>query len=176
MKFENAKAYRSEISALYKSAFPPEECAPLSFMFRRAEKGKSSFYAVTEAGQFIGLVYTIRRGDLLYVFYLAVVEEHRGKGYGSRILQTVKEQHLDCTVILNIEDPHDESAPNREERLRRLAFYERQGFADLRIQTTEAGVVYELLGTDTAVRREEYLELMRGFMGRFIFRLVFREK
>lgn len=173
MKFENAKKYRRDVTRLYRTAFPREERAPLALLFRRTKRENFDFYAVTEQGAFIGLAYVIRKGRQAYVFYLAVREDLRGQGYGGRILEALKEMLPDYILTLGIEDPHDETAENLPERIRRLGFYERHGFRLLHIRTKEAGVVYELMGTDSSIRKEEYLLLIKEFTGERVFRLVF---
>ncbi|MCR5753465.1 MAG: GNAT family N-acetyltransferase [Acetatifactor sp.] len=174
MQFEDAKKYKKEIKELYTSAFPKEERAPLFTLYRKTKTGKNKFYAVTEEKSFVGLVYVVCGEGLVYVFYLAVAEKYRGCGYGSQILQMIKEMYSDCVVMLEIEDTEDTAAANYEERIKRLGFYERNGFQRLHAKTREAGVVYELLGTETSVGLAEFLPLMRKYLGGFLFRLIFR--
>jgi len=173
MELSDAREYRREVRRLYKSAFPADERAPLRLLFRRVRRD-CCFYAVTDEGRFIGLAYVILHRRLAYVFYLAVEARERGRGYGTAILTRLKEIYGDYIVILNIEDPHDESAGNIALRRRRLGFYERNGFVDTGIKTDEAGVVYELLSLDMSVTIEEYLAMMEHFMGKIMFRFIFR--
>ena len=67
--------------------------------------------------EFLGLVYTISTKKLVYVFFLAVTEENRSKGYGSKILDKIKEMNPQKIVTLAIEDTEDENANNLEERI-----------------------------------------------------------
>jgi ribosomal protein S18 acetylase RimI-like enzyme len=67
------------------------------------------------------------------VLYLAVDGSLRGKGYGSRVLSQIKAEKPGQRTVLNIE-PLDEKAPNAEQRRKRLAFYERNGFQRERIR------------------------------------------
>ena len=110
MEFIDAKKYKRQIKNLYKSAFPKEERAPLFLLFKKAEAGKALFYAVLEDNEFIGLVYIITTKKLAYIFFLAVEEENRSKGYGSKILESVKKMYPEKTVILEIEDTEKEDA------------------------------------------------------------------
>lgn len=173
MEFIDAKKYKRQIKNLYKSAFPKEERAPLFLLFKKAEAGKALFYAVLEDNEFIGLVYIITTKKLAYIFFLAVEEENRSKGYGSKILESVKKMYPEKTVILEIEDTEKEDAENISERLKRLEFYERNGFVRLHHKVNEAGVDFELLGTDNTVNLAEFLELMKNYLGRFLFKIIY---
>lgn len=175
MKFVDARKYKEEVNGLYQRAFPAEERAPLCYLYYRMRTGKSQFYAVLEDEMFVGLVYTIVYKDIVYVFYLAVLESQRGKGYGSRILQVVKKRYQGYKVILNIEDPNEPGVDNYDERMKRLHFYEQNGFQDLHVQTREVDVAYELLGAGCVVTQKEYLQLMKDYLGTFIYWFVFRK-
>lgn len=175
MQFLDARKYKKQIRKLYRSAFPANERAPLFILFKRTDNGRDSFYAVVDSGDFIGLVYTISSPKFVYVFFLAVAEEMRGKGYGSRILAQLKEMHGDKAVCLMIEDPEENDAKNIDERINRLRFYERNGFGRLYIKINEAGVNYELLGTDTSVTQTDFLNMMKDYLGTFLFKIIYRK-
>lgn len=175
MQFEDVKKYKKQVKRLYISAFPRNERAPFSRLMRKAGDGRDNFYAVTDEGDFTGLVYTISTEKFIYVFFLAVVQEKRDKGYGSKILDKIKEMDPDKTIILAIEDTEDKSADNIEERIRRLGFYQRNGFKRLHIKINEVGVVYELLGTEETVTQADFLNLMRAWLGRFLFKAIYRK-
>lgn len=137
--------------------------------------GRDSFYAVLEKNKFIGLVYTISAEKMVYMFFLAVKEEYRVKGYGSKILENIRKMYPDKTVTLAIEDIEQRNAENLEERIKRLEFYERNGFIRLYIKINELGVVYELMGTDATVTKKDFLKLMKDYFGVFLFKIIYRK-
>ncbi len=175
MQLSDARKYKKQVKKLYRSAFPANERAPLFLLLLRTDNGRDSFYAVEDNGRFIGLVYTISTAELVYVFFLAVTEEMRGKGYGTGILAQLKEMHGDKTVCLMIEDPEEPDAENMDERINRLEFYQRNGFERLYIKINEAGVNYELLGTDASVTQAAFLGMMKDWLGSFLFRIIYRK-
>lgn len=175
MEFVSATKYKKQTRHLYRTAFPREERVPLFFLFHRARKPQNSFEAVLEGQEYIGLVYTIVQSNRVYVFYLAVAAGKRGKGYGSKILKAICERYPEHTVLLAIENTSDTQAPNREQRFRRLRFYEANGFRKLKIRFCESGVVYELLGTKADVTKADFLFLMREYLGSFLFRRMYRD-
>lgn len=174
MNLVDARKYKKQIKQLYNSAFPRNERAPLSFLFHRTGNGRDSFYAVEDNEEFVGLVYTIGIEKLVYVFFLAVVEDKRGNGYGSRILQIVKNLYPDCVITLAIEDTSDSCAENFEQRIKRLKFYESNGFKQLHIKINEVGVDYELLGTENTVTQADFLAMMKNYFGRILFRFIYK--
>lgn len=175
MEFEEARKYKKQIKKLYKSSFPFNERAPLYMLYKKAENGGNLFYAVLEQDTFVGLVYTMTGEKIVYVFFLAVTRENRGRGYGSRILEKIKERNKDKTVILMIEDTREINVDNIQERIKRLEFYEKNGFSRLNININEAGVKYEILGTDAKADKEDFFALMKNFMGGFLFRIIYRK-
>lgn len=175
MKLVDARKYRKEVKQLYVAAFPKEERAPFSLLMRRVNNERDSFYAVEDAGEFVGLVYTMRKEKLVYVFFLAVVEEKRGMGYGSRILRCIKRLNPGCVISLMIEDTADTDADNYEQRITRLGFYQANGFKQLNVRINEAGVGYELLGTDTTVTQADFLALMKDYAGVLLYKFLYRK-
>lgn len=175
MKLVDARKHRKEVKKLYITAFPKEERAPFALLMHRVNNGRDSFYAVEDKGEFVGLVYTIRKETLLYIFFLAVVEEKRGQGFGTRILRAIKKLNPECVISLMIEDTDDTSAENYEQRVNRLGFYQANGFKQLHVKINEAGVDYELLGTEDSVTQADFLALMKDYTGTLLYKFLYRK-
>ena len=175
MKLVDARKHRKEVKQLYVSAFPKEERAPFALLMRRVNNERDSFYAVEDDGEFVGLVYTMRKDKLVYVFFLAVTEEKRGMGYGTRILCCIKRLNPGCVISLMIEDTADTNADNYEQRINRLGFYQANGFKQLNVRINEAGVGYELLGTEDTVTQADFLALMRDYAGALLYKFLYRK-
>lgn len=169
---ENKECYKNA-TKLYSSAFPPAEKIPLSMLKRTCKKGKAKFFGVYDARKFVGILYLVLMDDIISVFYFAVDENLRGKGYGSAILSAMKEKYPGTRIFLEIEKT-DEHAKNNAERLRRKAFYERNGFAPCGFDVTEFGVTYEILSFGGAITMEEYRDIMRYFAGKFFYNLIYK--
>lgn len=175
MKLVEAKKYKKEIKQLYVSAFPKEERAPIFVLYCKTKDKRNHFYAVEENDKFAGLVYTIQDVGMVYVFFLAIAEEKRGQGYGTKVLATLKEMYPDRTITLMIEDTADTSADNYAQRVQRLRFYKKNGFQQLHIRINEAGVGYELLGTKENVTQADFLELMKNYVGGILFKWLYKK-
>ena len=146
----------------------------MPFLFHKADNVNNFFYAVLDEGEFVGLVYTIHTERMVFTFYLAVVEEMRGRGIGTKILNELSAVPPDKTLILTIEDTDKTDAPNIEERLRRLKFYEANGYARQHIKINEAGVDFEVLGKDNTVTRDEFITMMKKYLGKLYFKFIYR--
>ena len=91
-----------------------------------------------------GFAFNVIAGGFVYVVYLAVNAHVRSNGYGSRMLAQIRKAHAGRTAVLEIE-PMLADAPNYAQRVRRLAFYERNGFSRADYVLREDEMDYEVL-------------------------------
>lgn len=163
------KSRIKQVKKLYNAAFPKEERIPFFFLKHKAKKDGVRFDAVLDGETFVGLQYTVRDGDIVFLFYLAIEQNLRGKGYGTMILNGIKSDFEGCRIILNIEEVNQDSA-NYRQQLRRKAFYFKNGFEECDLKTKEKKVVYEMLARGGAVSYEEYSALIINYMGERIYK------
>ncbi len=160
-----------QIKKLYVNAFPPEERPPF-FMLKRGEKrGFGDMLTAWDGDEFIGFVYLVVGDDTAYLFFLAIDENKRGRGYGSDILGAVAKIYKEKKIFLAREQL-DEAAENYEERVRRHSFYLKNGFVDLPIKIKEASVTYDVMGIGGNVTSEEYDKLITHWCGKFMRKFV----
>lgn len=176
MRFVSSKQDKNiyrDFSALYKEAFPKEERAPLFFLKAKAKKKVSDCFGIYDEDTFVGLLNLIYHKDIVFVFYFAVRGDLRGKGYGSQILDALKEKFPARRLILTIEDPN---APceNREQRQKRKAFYQKNRFAACGYSMIEKGIAYQALSFGGQVSADELQALLKAYMGGFWYRLYYK--
>lgn len=171
---ENGKC-RCEVKELYKKAFPLFERMPFFMLENAAKKGRATFSTVFDARKFAGFVYYVQKEDLLLIFFFAVNENLRGKGYGSGILSALKEKYSGKRIFLEIETI-DERAKDNDNRLRRKAFYERNGFASCGFNTGGLFMKYDVLSFGGKVTSEDYRKLMLYFAGKNVYDLFYKNK
>ena len=159
---------RDKIQEIYERSFPPEEQITMRDLLRAARKPEVSFDAWTDtslpagedgAGRVVALTFSFAFPDLFYLGFLAVDGRTRSAGYGSRILTHVGQRYPGVPQLLEIE-PVTRKAPNYQQRVRRLAFYERNGFTVTNMLTHEADQTYRVLARGGVVspgRLEEAL-------------------
>lgn len=116
-----------KVKKVYESVFPAHERLPYAFLLLNSLQKSAHFYAYYDQEDFVGFSYTIENADLLFVFFLAVNPAIQSRGYGGKILQEIKQAAGSRPIILTIE-PVETEADNADQRQKRLAFYERQGF------------------------------------------------
>lgn len=161
------KACRSDyklVRKLYCTAFPPEERPPFFLLKRRAQQGRGELLVARDAERFIGFVYLIPWEDLVYLFFFAVESDVRGGGYGSRIIELVREQNRGKRIFL-AREPLDDCAENNSQRIRRRRFYLKNGFVDWPVAIVEQGYRFDTMGIGEMVTPEEYDALITRWLG-----------
>lgn len=157
----------AELKKLYLSAFPEDERAPLFILASKARRSGVDFWSLYADGKWFGLAYAITVNDLTYLFYLAVSEEMRGRGFGSRAIQALMKKYSGNRFFLALEQP-DESAENYSERLKRRQFYINNGLVPLNITIREGNVTYDVMGTGGEIDPAEYTGMMKSYLGAFL--------
>ena len=160
-----------EVDALYPLAFPRVDKFAFDAMCRFAEGGGAEFTAYLDEGKFCGFSFTLKADRYLFVLYLAMNPELRSRGYGSRVLQSLAADNPGIDMVLDIELPY-EDAPNAEQRYRRRAFYERNGFWCTGDVFGVDDNLYLIMTTGKTWDRENFLACARkahGYLPDFYF-------
>ena len=162
--YRNNKLNRKGLKDIYKEAFPREEKIPFWMLKMLTRDGRGEFYGVYDHEELIGLVYNVYYKDIIYISYLAIDDTKRGAGYGGRILQTIQKKYSDSRIFLCIEEM-DPNAENYEQRVRRKAFYESNGFKMLPFQVKEGIVMYDAMGVrrETGIQAKVLNEMLEAF-------------
>ena len=147
----------SEANRLYRAAFPKEERVPLGLLRLLTLRRGVDLICYREGETFCGFTYTVTDGNVVFVLFFAVDEALRGRGYGSSILKFLREKNPGKTVILNVE-PLDSNAENAEERVRRVRFYENNGFFDTGYDIDEIGGTFRVFATEKCIDVGAYLK------------------
>lgn len=159
---------------LYRESFPKNERTPGIEHFAR--KKNVDYFAVYDGDSFVGISYNVRHRDIVYIFYLAVSPEFQGMGYGSKILSLLKDKYSGCRLILNIEEV-EAGYSNYEQRLKRLKFYEQNGFRKTGLKFKEIGVTYDMLcfcPQGSEIKRKDYLDLVKDYLGGFLYYTAYK--
>ncbi len=162
LKYVNRQV-RKEIQAIYEASFPENERVSFSHLLKQARHRNAYFYYALHHHKKVGLIYLIEYQDIVFIFYLAIKEEYRGRGLGSQILKTVLNHYPYHRIILNIEAGDD------EEQVKRRAFYLKNGFELADYQTIENKVIYQMLYFQGYVSKKEYFEMVIDYFGQDVF-------
>ena len=144
-----------QVKALYESAFPANERIPIKHLLDN--KIKREFWAFFDGDLFCGFSNSITHGSITNIIYFAVMPELRSRGYGSQILQVIREQHPDTRIVVDIEVEEDsKDAEELERRNRRREFYTRNGFDSSPVDYVWQGEHYRLLTAGGIVTEKEF--------------------
>lgn len=129
--------------------FPKDEVKPFSRIKDMYEEGNYFGYGLFEGKELRAYAYFVGQlqGEMVLLDYLAVVEEFRFAGYGSKFLQLLGKE-LSCIDGIILESENDEFAHNEEDkkvRKKRLQFYKRNGLKDTGIRSQVFGVEYIIM-------------------------------
>lgn len=160
-----------QIKKLYKKAFPLEERAPFWLIMRKTKESITDFWSLHDNGKWVGIAYVVKGEGLAYLFYLAIKEEERNKGYGEKVLTALKDYYEGCRLFLALETL-DKTADNYEQRVKRHLFYEKCGLTQLPYKIKEASVIYDIMGVGGDVEPEEYNLLMKNYLGKFFCKFI----
>ena len=122
-----ASPYYAQVEGLLTSAFPASERRNTALQREYADRNpKFEVYAALEGEKFVGFFTLWALGAFRFVEHLAIVPSCRNCGYGTRLLQYIKDLSP-LPLLLEIE------RGATAEQLARKKFYERSGFCALEI-------------------------------------------
>ncbi|WEV43183.1 GNAT family N-acetyltransferase [Lactobacillus sp. ESL0684] len=125
-----------DFKQLYLTAFPGWERFPVIALTMMAWHKNVHYMALYDQNKFCGLAYYVEGETVIYLTYLAINDQLRGQGYGTKILTFLKNEFASKEIILDIE-PVVAEAENYQQRLSRLRFYERNGFKQTQYDLVE---------------------------------------
>lgn len=115
----------------------------------------------------------VKYDNINYVMYLAIKEELRGMGYGSKI---IKDLISKGTVLLSIEKPDETET---DSKIKRRNFYLRNGMYDTGYTYVDKGVEYSVLSSDKGflvtndVMKKRYTRMSNNFILRFLIKKLY---
>ena len=162
----------SNVIELYKEAFTTVRRVPSWILKCMMRKGKAGFSVLYENDTWIGLIYITEYKDIVFVHFFAISSSQRSTGYGSKVVDAMKEVYSNHRIVLNIEELEEQSE-NYLQRLKRKAFYEKNGFSSSGYIVKEPEERLEMLILGGFISKEEieamYKNLFGGVLG-FLYR------
>ena len=177
INIKNDKEYNKKVKRLYNLAFPKEERIPIFLLNLLARNGKATFYGIFDNEKFIGLIYNIYHKDIVFIYFFAIDKEIRGQGYGSKVLEFIKQTYNKHRIVLGIEQI-DKSSKNYTQRIKRKEFYIRNGFKEADYTIKEKKIIYEMLyynENNQKVTLQEYKELIKDYFGRILYQYFYKK-
>lgn len=157
MKFQPFSfSYKDQAVELYQSAFPEEERRPTKQWLQLNEENPYfQILLIEHEGKFAGIFAYWDFSDFIYVEHFATSPLLRGKGLGRDVMESFVKRHDGVPIILEVELPKTSIA------LRRIGFYERQGFTIINKPYTQppypgqtVGLPLHIMSTDAVYASE----------------------
>ena len=148
----------NDVKNIYMEAFPKAERKPFFFLKRAVRKGKSEIWVASESDVVAGFIVLIPYHDMILVEYLAVSNQIRSKGTGSKILGEICRQY-------------DETANNLEQRIARKRFYLKNGFESSGVLMQGVSGDMEILCHGGSISEDEFIAVQTHALGRILFGL-----
>lgn len=155
---ENSKD-RDYFEQINIEAFPRYERWDMKDIFAFAKQTDTEVLGVYDGETPIGFSVLVKHTECAYIYYLAIDKRQRSKGYGSATLHKLMEVYSDLQLILDFEDPMEES-DNCEQRIRRKEFYLRNGLHETGHYTLLNGGRFEVVCNKGELLTEAFEELI----------------
>jgi len=157
----------SKVLDLYKHAFPGAQRIPSWLLRYKLKNGKAGFSILYDQGSWIGFIYATEYKDIVFIQFLAIHESCRSNGYGSKVMASMANKHLGKRIVLNIEEL-DSQANNYQQRIKRKAFYEKNGFSTSGFIIHEPAERLEMLILGGKINKQEIQAMYNSLFGKFI--------
>jgi ribosomal protein S18 acetylase RimI-like enzyme len=161
----------SKVIDLFFEAFPKIQRLPQWIVKYRMRNGKDGFDVLYEEHNWVGFIYAKEYKNIVFVKFFAISESVRSSGYGSIVMDSMRNRYSDKRIVLNIEEL-DEKEENYHQRVKRKAFYEKNGFNSTGFILKEPAERQEMLISGGTISKKEIEAMYRHFLGRFLFSLL----
>ena len=151
---------------LYKRAFPKQEQKSLRLLVKNQQKGIYDLFAIEDdENSFYGLAFLVKKDDLVLLDFLAIEDNFRGQGIGSKVLKLLQEKYFDKKLFLEIENTNSNNAPNILQRIKRKEFYLKNNMTFQPYKVLLFGCDLEILSFKKPVCYEEYFSIFEMLYG-----------
>ena len=142
-------------------AFPEGQRIPLEIFLPFAEQQLLDVKCLCEGSLVVGFYVLIPDEQIRFLSFLAIDPQHRSQGYGSEVLRRLKVDAKNRPLTLCIESL-DCRAENIQQRVKRKAFYLRNGFHETGHHQSFHGNQYEVLCSSETYSHRAFLALMKA--------------
>ena len=140
------------IKEIYEESFPEKErTGSIDDLINSAKEDKrfelELFYAdPDEKGtkQLVAFSYSLNEKDFFYGIFIAIKKEFRSKGYGKIFLNHHKEVRAINKHFFLCAEKVEDTAENKEQRIKRSAFFHKLGFKVVETDIDLNGVMFDL--------------------------------
>lgn len=175
LRTQQVKLSDTDIKRIYLEAFPKKERMPFPMMVAMSQLWNTQFVSFYDADIPCGFLYLASNSKIVFEMFFAVDKCLRSKGYGSSILQQLKNEYSDRKIIISIE-PCDDSAPDITLRKRRKTFYMQNGYKETGYLMKLNGVVQEIIITNGEFVKREFRSFFAFYSNGTMWPKIWRER
>lgn len=150
---------RAILDSINKEAFPPSEYMPVEEIFYFAQNTNSDVLGIYDHRHLVGFILFLKNAECGYIFFLAIDQSARSKGYGGEALKALAAAYPELQIILDFEEIN-ENAENLDQRIRRKKFYLRNGFCETGRYTFLRDDRFEVVCNKGPLRVDPFKELI----------------
>lgn len=146
---------------LYYRAFPKNERRPFPELidYRLGDTEAFCFY---DEDLFVGMAAVMNSPDITHIVYLAIEDDFRGRGYGSKALGLLHDFYCGKRMMVDIELP-DGTSENENQRVQRKQFYIRAGYMETPVKYCWRNENYEILSFRGDISEQDYKDFWKHF-------------
>ena len=161
VKIDNNFKDKEKLYSLNDEAFPKEERIPSEKLIGVLKECSCDGWAFYE-DEFVGFAIILPHNECkeCYLSYFAIDKKFRGQGKRSKALQKLQEVYSDYQIALDMERIDEVDAENFEQRKKRVAFYERNGFKRAKCGISFFGINLEIMCNKGEFRKSEFEKVL----------------
>ncbi|MBP1761048.1 MAG: hypothetical protein H6Q64_590 [Firmicutes bacterium] len=168
--------------------FASGEYPPMDVLYDHMLQGKQEGYALWDGNRYLAYSFWVANlaYDHILITLFAVLSEYRGQGIGTIFLKNLHKMINNSIIIVEVEKPEEaKTKKERDKRLRRIAFYEKEGYIlingiDYIIWDIPMHLMVRSQKINEPLNNQEVIQIMQqiyfGLLGkRFINKLQIKE-
>ena len=161
IKIDSSFKDKEKLYSLNDEAFPKEERIPSEKLINLLDECDCDGWAFYD-GEFVGFAIILPHNECkeCYLSYFAIDKKFRGQGKGSKALQKLQEVYSDYQIALDMERIDEVDAENFEQRKKRVAFYQRNGFKRATCGISFFGINLEIMCNKGEFRKSEFEKVL----------------
>lgn len=165
--------HKERLFSIYEEAFPDNERIPTDDFFAVIREYGCTPLAIYDGEDVVGFTCVMHNVDyrIGYLWYFAIAVDCRNRGLGGKALRLLQDKYSDSQLVLDMERLNPK-ADNIRQRISRLHFYERNGFARAFVGMSYFGMDYELMCNKPPLRLDGFKCVISN-VARGLFQPVF---
>lgn len=150
---------RKYFERVNEEAFPVSERMHFDEIFEFASDTDTDILGIYDDKTPVGFAVLLKNSECGYLYFIAVDNHLRSKGYGSAAIKKLLEIYPKLQIVLDFE-VLDGNAENNGQRVRRKNFYLRNGFHETGRYTMLREDRFEVVCSGGELRREAFKDLL----------------